>query len=78
MWAPIGGLAGAVQVYAGLTLVQHVGAGQFMGHTVTAALVASILIVHWGWLYMPVHPLDVFRVSGAPLMIGGIALITRS
>jgi transporter family-2 protein len=40
-WAPIGGLVGAVQVYAGLTLVNEVGAGPFVGFTVTAALVAS-------------------------------------
>ena len=38
-WAPLGGLVGAVQVYAGLTLVQRVGAGPFVGLTVSAALV---------------------------------------
>jgi bacterial/archaeal transporter family-2 protein len=37
-WAVIGGLVGAVQVYAGLTLVNKVGAGPFVGFTVTAAL----------------------------------------
>jgi transporter family-2 protein len=76
-WAPIGGLVGAVQVYAGLTLVQRVGAGPFMGLTVTAALVASILIDHCGWFHMPVHPINACRIAGAILMIGGIALITR-
>jgi bacterial/archaeal transporter family-2 protein len=30
-WAVIGGLVGAVQVYAGLTLVNKVGAGPFVG-----------------------------------------------
>ena len=43
-WAAIGGLVGAVQVYAGLTLVTKVGAGPFVGITVSAALIASILI----------------------------------
>jgi bacterial/archaeal transporter family-2 protein len=76
-WAPIGGLVGAVQVYAGLTLVQRVGAGPFMGLTVTAALVASILIDHCGWFHMPVHPINAFRIAGAVLMIGGITLIAR-
>ncbi len=32
-WAPLGGLVGAVQVYAGLTLVNRVGAGPFVGFT---------------------------------------------
>src|ERR1700744_4246596 len=40
-WAVVGGLVGAVQVYAGLTLVNKVGAGPFVGFTVTAALVTS-------------------------------------
>ncbi len=48
-WAPIGGLIGAVQVYAGLTQVNRVGAGPFMGFTVTAALLASLAIDHFGW-----------------------------
>jgi bacterial/archaeal transporter family-2 protein len=34
--AVVGGLVGAVQVYAGLTLVNKVGAGPFVGFTVTA------------------------------------------
>jgi transporter family-2 protein len=36
-WAVIGGLVGAVQVYAGLTLVTKVGAGLFVAFTVTAS-----------------------------------------
>ena len=40
-WAPLGGLVGGVQVYAGLTLVHRVGAGPFVGITVTAARTAS-------------------------------------
>jgi bacterial/archaeal transporter family-2 protein len=32
-WAVIGGLVGAVQLYAGLTLFSKVGAGPFMGIT---------------------------------------------
>ncbi|EUA88831.1 hypothetical protein I551_4688 [Mycobacterium ulcerans str. Harvey] len=49
-WAVVGGLVGAVQVYAGLTLVNKVGAGTFIGVTVTAALIMSLLIDHFGWL----------------------------
>ena len=49
-WAVIGGLVGAVQVYAGLTLVNKVGAGTFIGFTVTAALIMSLVIDHFGRL----------------------------
>jgi transporter family-2 protein len=76
-WAPLGGLVGAVQVYAGLTLVQKVGAGPFVGLTVTAALVTSLVVDHYGWFRMPVHALNLSRVLGALLMAGGIVLIAR-
>jgi transporter family-2 protein len=76
-WAPIGGLVGAVQVYAGLTLVNKVGAGPFVGFTVTAALVASLVVDHYGFFHMPVHAINLWRIIGALLMVGGISLIAR-
>ena len=76
-WAPIGGLVGSVQVYAGLTLVNKVGAGPFVGFTVTAALIASLAVDHFGLFHMPVHAVNIWRVLGALLMAGGIALIAK-
>jgi transporter family-2 protein len=76
-WAPLGGLVGAVQVYAGLTLVQKVGAGPFVGFTVTAALIASLVLDHFGWLRVPVHEINAWRICGALLMVFGITLIAK-
>ncbi len=76
-WAVIGGLVGAVQVYAGLTLVNRIGAGPFVGLTVTAALVTSILVDHFGWFRMAHHPLNVWRVLGGLLLVGGVSLIAK-
>ncbi len=77
-WAVVGGLVGAVQVYAGLTLVNKVGAGPFVGFTVTAALITSLLIDHFGWFRMAQHPLSAGRLIGGALLIGGITLIAKS
>jgi transporter family-2 protein len=63
-------------VYAGLTLVHKVGAGTFMGLTVTAALIMSLLVDHFGWLRVVPHPLSLGRIVGGVLMVGGVALIT--
>jgi transporter family-2 protein len=76
-WAVVGGLVGAVQVYAGLTLVNKVGAGPFVGLTVTAALITSLLIDHFGWFRMSAHPLNAGRILGGFLLIGGISLIAK-
>ncbi len=76
-WAVVGGLVGAVQVYAGLTQVNKVGAGPFMGFTVTASLIASLLIDNYGWFRMDHHPLNWARALGAMLLVAGVTLIAR-
>lgn len=76
-WAPLGGLVGAVQVYAGLTLVQKVGAGTFVGITVTAALTTSLLLDHFGWFNVPLHAISVWRVLGGVFMVAGVYLISK-
>lgn len=55
-WAPLGGLVGAVQVYAGLTLVNKVGAGPFVGLTVSLhlwRLLRWITLVYFTCRYTP-------------------------
>jgi transporter family-2 protein len=76
-WAPLGGLAGAVAVFAGLTLVQKVGAGPLNGLTITANLIASLAIDHFALFGMSQHSLNPQRLAGAVLMIAGVALIAR-
>ncbi len=76
-WAVIGGLVGAVQVYAGLNYVNKVGAGPFMGFTVTAALITSLIIDHFGWFRMDHHPITMWRALGGLLLIGGVTLIAK-
>ncbi|MBW4039062.1 MAG: DMT family transporter [Acidobacteria bacterium] len=76
-WAVIGGLVGAVQVYAGLTLVNRVGAGPFMALTVTSALIMSLLVEQFGWFRMVPHAITPLRALGAVLLISGVTLIAK-
>jgi transporter family-2 protein len=76
-WAPLAGLVGAVAVYAGLKLVGTVGAGTYTALNVTAALIMSLVIDHYGLLRVQEHPCSVGRVLGALLMIGGVTLISK-
>jgi transporter family-2 protein len=76
-WAPLGGLVGAFAVIAGLMFVNRVGAGPLAGLTITANILMSLAIDHFGWSGMAVHPLSGWRVLGAALMVGGIALVAR-
>jgi transporter family-2 protein len=76
-WAPLGGLIGAFAVVAGLLFVDKVGAGAFAGLTITANILMSLLIDHFHWFNLPPHPMNIWRVLGAVLMVGGMALISR-
>ncbi len=76
-WAVIGGIVGAVQVYAGLTLVHRVGAGTFIGLTVSAALLMSLIVDHFGWLRVDPHPITPGRAIGGVLLVCGVALIAK-
>ncbi|WP_336946034.1 DMT family transporter [Asaia sp. HN010] len=76
-WAPLGGITGAVAVFAGLLLIQKLGAGPVNGLTITANLITSLLIDHFGLLRMEVHSLNPYRIAGAVLMIAGVTLIAR-
>src|SRR6201993_2444066 len=67
-WAPLGGVIGAFAVVAGLLFVDKVGAGVFGGLTITANILMSLVIDHFG----------PGRIIGGGLMIAGIVLISRS
>jgi transporter family-2 protein len=75
-WAPLGGIVGAVAVIVGLLFVDRVGAGPLAALTVSANLLASIAIDHFGLLNMPEHAISPLRALGAVVMIAGVALIT--
>lgn len=70
--APLSGLVGLLAIAAGLLFVDKVGAGPFAGLTITANILMSLAIDHFG---MEVHPLNIWRILAGALMAGGIVLI---
>lgn len=74
-WAPLGGLVGAFAVVAGLLFVNKVGAGAFGGLTITANILMSLVIDHFGLFGIEQHSLGLWRILGGAMMVGGVALI---
>ena len=70
-WMPLAGITGAVAVLGGLLFVDTVGAGPFNGLLITANLLTSIALDHFGWLGMR-------RVKAGPRRLGGAALMAAS
>jgi bacterial/archaeal transporter family-2 protein len=75
-WAPLAGLTGAVAVFAGLTFIDKIGAGPVNGLIITANLITSLVIDHFGIMNVPPHSLGPWRILGGVLMAVGIALIS--
>lgn len=71
-WAPFAGLAGAVAVFMGLLYVDKIGAGPFNGLAITANILASLAIDHFGLLNMQVHEMNWWRGLGAVFMVAGV------
>jgi bacterial/archaeal transporter family-2 protein len=76
-WAPLGGIVGAVAVFAGFILIQKLGAGPVNGITITANILASLAIDHFGLLRMEQHSMNPMRAVGAALMVAGVTLIAK-
>ncbi len=76
-WAPLGGVIGAFAVIAGLLFVDKVGAGAFAGLTITANILMSLAIDHFGLFGVQQHSMGTGRALGAALMVAGIVAISK-
>lgn len=76
-WAWIGGALGAVYVLAGVLTVEKVGTGMFVCLSVTASILASLAIDHFGLVGMHRHAASPGRLLGGALMVVGMLLIGR-
>jgi transporter family-2 protein len=74
-WAPLGGLVGACAVITGLLFVNRIGAGPFAGLTITANILMSLAVDHFGLFGTTPHSLNLWRMLGGALMTAGIVLI---
>ncbi len=74
-WAWLGGLAGSVFLLAQPIAAQKIGAGPFIGITVTASVILSVLIDNYGWLGFPQHTASIGRIVGTGLMVIGVGLV---
>jgi len=76
-WAWTGGLMGAAFVLSQLFVAEKVGSGTFIALTVTASVVASLVIDNYGLVGFEVHPAGWARIAGAVFMFVGLGLIAR-
>ncbi|MBP0495196.1 DMT family transporter [Pararoseomonas indoligenes] len=76
-WGWIGGMLGAFYVVVTLIQAKSMGAGPFTAVTLTAAVVTSLVLDHFGLLGFEVHPASALRLLGGALMVAGVVLVAR-
>ena len=76
-WAWLGGIMGATLVAAQLYVAQPLGAALFAGLFVTATLITSVTLDHFGLVGFKQHTATWLRIGGITLMIIGVALVSK-
>lgn len=76
-WAWLGGLISVASTLAGLTMVHKLGSGVFTGLSITASLVVSVVLDHFGLLGLERHPAGIGRLAGCCLLVGGVWMVSR-
>ena len=77
-WAWGGGLIGASVVLGSIIAGPKIGALALVGILLAGQLIASVLIDHFGWLGFPTQKMNIVRLVGVLLLIGGFYLIRRN
>jgi transporter family-2 protein len=76
-WAWLGGLISVVPTVIALIIAQRLGSALFTGLSITASLVTSVLLDHFGLIGFRHHPASPARLAGCALMIAGLWIIAR-
>lgn len=76
-WGWIGGTLGLAFVFGTLLVAPKVGAAVYTAFSVTAAVITSLLLDHFGWMGFQQHHAGPGRIGGAVLIIAGLALIAK-
>ena len=70
-----GGLFGAIYIAISILLLPRLGAATVIALVVAGQMIGSLAFDQFGLLGVPVHPLNMFRLAGAALLVLGAILI---
>jgi transporter family-2 protein len=77
VWAWFGGLLGALYVATSTIVATELGATTLLALALAGQLAAALVVDHYGWLGLPVHPLTGSRIAGVALLCIGVWLVSR-
>lgn len=75
LWAWFGGVLGGLYILSVILFAQKLGAAVFTGLTVTAGIITSVALDHFGLAGFEQHSAGLWRVLGCLAMIGGLTVV---
>lgn len=74
-WIWTGGVMGACYMFGVVFLTRPLGVALMFGAAIMGQVLTGLVVDHFGWFGVPVHPVSPLRILGALLLIAGAALI---
>ncbi|MDJ1500588.1 DMT family transporter [Xanthocytophaga agilis] len=76
-WKWMGGVLGALYVTAAIMIAPRIGAANFVSLVIAGQLLATLWFDHFGYLGFTIHPVNIYRLLGAMLIVLGVYLIQK-
>jgi bacterial/archaeal transporter family-2 protein len=77
LWAWSGGILGAIFIGLSIITIPKLGGAAYIALLVTGQMIAALAVDHFGWLGVQERPIDLPRMLGVALLVGGVILIRR-
>jgi bacterial/archaeal transporter family-2 protein len=77
LWAWSGGIFGAIFIGLSIITIPKLGGAAYIALLVTGQMIAALAVDHFAWLGVQQRPIDLSRMLGVALLIGGVFLIRR-
>ena len=74
-WMWLGGLMGAFIITSIILIAPKIGPTQLFGLIIASQLIFSVIVDHYGWLGFQIQPINIKKVVGILLLVGGAFLI---
>lgn len=76
-WAWNGGIFGAIFIALSIITIPKLGGAAYIAILVTGQMIAALAFDHFGLLGIPERQIDLPRLLGVALLVGGVILIRR-
>ncbi len=74
-WAWLGGVAGVIYITAALVLTPRLGAAGFIVCVIAGQVLSSLLIDQFGLMGLPEKPVNLPRLLGVAMIVGGMLVV---